>query len=103
MMQREMRDFQPLQWAVPEPEPETICTFCKAVFEGQHLITCPEKINICINCANILKAIVSEREAEMQEQAIEEMLAVEKKMNDCYEPRDLMRQLYKEGYRKGVK
>lgn len=97
---REMSELAPLGWAVTEPEPETVCTLCKGVFERQHLITCPEKINICLNCANTIKEIVSERELEVQEQAIEAMLVIEKKMNDCYEPHDLMRQLYKEGYRK---
>ena len=100
MTQREMSKFEPLQWAVTEPAPETVCTLCKGVFDTSRLITCPEKINICVNCANILKEIAVEREAEMKEKAVEEMLTIEKKMHDCYEPRDLMRQLYKEGYRK---
>lgn len=91
------------KWAVAEPEPKNICTLCKDVFDKQHLIECPEKINVCINCANILKEIAAERETAIQEKAIEEMLAVEKKLHDCYEPRDLMRQLYREGYRREVK
>lgn len=100
MTQHEMSKLEPLKWAVPEPAPETVCTLCKKVYDTHSLITCPEKINICINCANILIEIVNEREAEIQEKAVEEMLAIEKKMHDCYEPRDLMCQLYKEGYRK---
>lgn len=103
MMKHEMRDFVPLQLAASEPASETICTLCKGVFEKQRLITYPEKINVCISCAKILKELACEREAEMQERAIEGMLTIEKKMNDCYEPRDLMRQLYKEGYRKEAK
>lgn len=103
MMQREMNKLAPLNWDVSEPAPETVCTLCKKVYDTHSLITCPEKINICINCANILKEILSEREAENQEKAIGEMMEIEQKMHDCYEPRDLMRQLYREGYRKEEK
>jgi len=98
-----MFNYEFPQWVIAEPDPKTICTLCKGVFDKQHLIECPAKINVCIDCANILKDIAAERETAIQEKAIEEMLAVEKKLHDCYEPRDLMRQLYREGYRREVK
>lgn len=92
-----------IQWVVSEPDPESICTLCKNNVAKKYLITCPEKINICLSCADLLKIIAIEKEGEIKEEAIDAMLEVEKKLHDCYEPRDLMQQLYNEGYRKEEK
>lgn len=95
-----MRNYEFPQWAVSVPDPATVCNFCKGVFEAQHLITCPDKINICLTCAGLITDIAQERKEEIREAAIEEMLRIESTMFDSYEPRDLMRRLYSLGYRK---
>lgn len=77
-----------------------MCNFCKGVFIARRLITCPDKINICLTCVSLLADIARERKEQIREAAIEEMLKVESTMFDSYEPRDLMIRLYSKGYRK---
>lgn len=85
-----------------EPDPKTVCAFCKDSFTTERRISGPNGLNICLDCVSLCSEIKAEREARLREDAVKEMLAIEQSMEDAYQPSSLMYQLYDAGYRKVV-
>lgn len=55
-----------------EPDPKTVCNFCKQVTAEDKLITGPG-VNICSECVELCNEIIADRRAEYRKKAIEEM------------------------------
>ncbi|SCC62247.1 ClpX C4-type zinc finger protein [Kosakonia oryziphila] len=55
-----------------EPDPKTVCNFCKQVITEDRLITGPG-VNICTDCIDLCNEIVSDRRTEYRKKYIEEM------------------------------
>jgi ATP-dependent Clp protease ATP-binding subunit ClpX len=89
------------KWQIAQytPDPKTVCAFCKGAFADKYLITGPDGLNICLDCAELCAEIVSERKKGQREEAVKEMLRVEMAMEDSYQPADLMYRLYDAGFR----
>jgi ATP-dependent Clp protease ATP-binding subunit ClpX len=90
---------QPVKWEIPEPDPETVCSFCHQQKDKAEIIAGP-KVHICLDCASLCTEIAAEREKEKREAAVKEMLKIEQSMPESYQAADLMYRLYDEGYRK---
>ncbi len=58
-----------------EPDPKTVCNFCKQVTAEDKLITGPG-VNICAECVDLCNEIIADRQAEYRKKAIEEMATV---------------------------
>lgn len=55
-----------------EPDPKTVCNFCKQVVSEQDLIAGPG-VNICSECVGLCNEIIADRRADYRKKAIEEM------------------------------
>ncbi|OVZ88432.1 hypothetical protein CBW54_09220 [Yersinia kristensenii] len=96
-------DFLP-----PEVWPETL----DGVFKFELGVLVDEFYSVKPLPGKIAKAVLAagyrpderaaKEEADEMEAAISDMMAIEKGMEDSYQPRDLMQSLYMAGYRKGA-
>ncbi|ENO7474815.1 hypothetical protein ACB445_000673 [Citrobacter amalonaticus] len=57
-----------------EPDPKTVCNFCKQITSEDKLIVGPG-INICMECVDVCNEIVADRQTEYRKKIIEEMAA----------------------------
>ena len=55
-----------------EPDPKTVCSFCKQITVADKLIGGPS-VNICTECVGLCNDIITDRQAEHRKKTIEEM------------------------------
>ncbi len=55
-----------------EPDPKTVCSFCKQITVADKLIGGPS-VNICTECVGLCNNIITDRQAEHRKKTIEEM------------------------------
>ena len=55
-----------------EPDPKTVCSFCKQITVADKLIGGPN-VNICTECVGLCNNIITDRQAEHRKKTIEEM------------------------------
>ncbi|PLJ45845.1 hypothetical protein B6J65_21355 [Klebsiella quasipneumoniae] len=55
-----------------EPDPKTVCSFCKQITVADKLIGGPS-VNICTECVSLCNDIITDRQAEHRKKTIEEM------------------------------
>ncbi|HHY5144138.1 TPA: ClpX C4-type zinc finger protein [Klebsiella michiganensis] len=56
-----------------EPDPKTVCNFCKKIVGEKDLIAGPG-INICSECVDLCNEIIADRQAGYRAKAIEEIV-----------------------------
>ncbi|GJL37361.1 hypothetical protein TUM17576_41810 [Enterobacter hormaechei] len=67
--------FEKIQPYKHEPDPKTVCNFCKQITADDKLITGPD-VNICIECVELCNEIITERRSEFRKKNIEEMVLI---------------------------
>ncbi|EAY2231342.1 hypothetical protein B4995_12720 [Salmonella enterica] len=55
-----------------EPDPKTVCNFCKQITREDKLIVGPG-LNICMECVDVCNEIVAKRQTKYRKKTIEEM------------------------------
>lgn len=55
-----------------EPDPKTVCNFCKQVTSGDKMIAGPG-VNICTECVDLCNEIFADRRTEYRNTAIEDI------------------------------
>lgn len=55
-----------------EPDPKTVCSFCKQITVAEKLIGGPS-VNICTECVDLCNDIIAHRRAEYRKKTIEEI------------------------------
>lgn len=58
-----------------EPDPKTVCNFCKQVTAEDKLIAGPG-VNVCTECVELCNEIIADRQDEYRKKAIEEMVKI---------------------------
>ncbi len=69
-------DYNCLKWRqLPqrEPDPKTVCSFCKQITVAEKLISGPS-VNICTECVDLCNDIIADRQTEHRKRTIEEMV-----------------------------
>ncbi|ENM1808435.1 hypothetical protein NYO12_21440 [Klebsiella variicola] len=56
-----------------EPDPKTVCNFCKQVTSEDKLIAGPG-VNICTECVELCNEIITDRRSQHRDKAIKEMV-----------------------------
>lgn len=56
-----------------EPDPKTVCNFCKQVTAEDKLISGPG-VNICSECVELCNEIIADRRSQCRDKAIKEMV-----------------------------
>ncbi|OHY45634.1 ClpX C4-type zinc finger protein [Enterobacter roggenkampii] len=56
-----------------EPDPKTVCNFCKQITAEDRLISGPG-VNICMECVDLCNEIFSERRVEYRSKTIEDIV-----------------------------
>lgn len=56
-----------------EPDPKTVCNFCKQVIAEDNLIAGPG-VNICTECVELCNEIITDRRSQRRDKAIKEMV-----------------------------
>lgn len=55
-----------------DPDPKTVCSFCKQITVAEKLIGGPS-VSICTECVDLCNDIITDRRAEHRKKTIEEM------------------------------
>ncbi|GEM_PF-1686489 len=88
-----------------EPDPKTVCNFCKQIPAEDKLIAGPG-VNICSECVDLCNEIIADRRSQYRAKAIEEMV---KLLCECDTALTVERAItlasiaFDAGYRKEVK
>lgn len=90
---------QPVKWEIPEPDPETVCSFCHQQKDKAEIITGPD-VRICLDCASLCAEIADEKNAMKRHDAVNKMMAIAASIDEPHESLNLMYRLYDAGYRK---
>ena len=88
-----------------EPDPKTVCNFCKQITSEDKLIVGPG-INICMECVDVCNEIVAARQTEYRKKIIEEMavtICVADETFTADKAIALASSIFDAGYRKEVK
>ncbi|HBS1342958.1 hypothetical protein GQQ56_09615 [Klebsiella pneumoniae] len=88
-----------------EPDPKTVCNFCKQITAADKLIAGPS-VNICSECVDLCNEIITDRQAEYRKKAIEEIatvLCVKEETLTAERAIVMATSIFDVGYRKEVK
>lgn len=86
-----------------DPDPKTVCNFCKQITSEDNLIVGPG-VNICMECIDVCNEIVAERQTKYRKKTIEEMareLCVADEALTADKAITLASSIFDAGYRKG--
>lgn len=86
-----------------EPDPKTVCNFCKQTPAEDKLLAGPG-VNICTECVELCNEIINDRQAEYRKKSIEEMamiLCVREEALTAERAIVMATSIFDAGYRKG--